>query len=227
MIKEPETLTTDEIGSWDVEAQPLSGNLPSLVAISTLTSANRPVDVAAIAKRRVQQLVTTSEQVQFIQQTRESILKMSSITGTPRSINALTSLMSTIEPSSSISAELSKAVSPRSESPYDYAQIRARGQQLFASIYGRHAETVEAKLHSLYPDLVEVIISDSYGRLLSETRYLSACETELCAIGSLVPQNVPAQLKSHCIGAKRLGASEEAVQAALRLAKIICTKRLG
>ncbi|KAJ2378077.1 hypothetical protein GGI05_006778, partial [Coemansia sp. RSA 2603] len=84
MIKEPETLTTDEIGSWDVEAQPLSGNLPSLVAISTLTSANRPVDVAAIAKRRVQQLVTTSEQVQFIQQTRESILKMSSITGTPR-----------------------------------------------------------------------------------------------------------------------------------------------
>ncbi|KAJ2784384.1 hypothetical protein GGI15_002279 [Coemansia interrupta] len=118
-------------------------------------------------------------------------------------------------------------VSPRSRSPYDYATIRARGQQLFASVYGRHAVTVESKLHSLYPDLAEVIISDSYGRLLSETRYLGACETELCAIGSLVPQDVPAQLKSHCIGAKRLGASEEVIQAALRLAKLICTRKLG
>ncbi|KAJ1722034.1 hypothetical protein LPJ53_003502 [Coemansia erecta] len=206
MDNESKTLSPDEIDSWSMEAQPLSGNLPSLVAISTLASANRPVDVASIARRRIQQLATTSEQVQFIQQTRESILKMSSITGTPRSINALTSLMSTVEPGSSVLAELLNIVSPRSESSYDYAQIRARGEQLFASIYGRHAETVEAKLHSLYPDLAEVIISDSYGRLLSETRYLGACETELCAIGSLVPQDVPAQLKSHCIGAKRLEA---------------------
>ncbi|KAJ1782293.1 hypothetical protein LPJ59_006847 [Coemansia sp. RSA 2399] len=104
--------------------------------------------------------------------------------------------------------------------------MRSRGKALFGAIYGRHASTVEERLQALYPELAEVIIVDSYGRLLSETTFLSARDTELCAIGSLVPQNVPAQLKSHCIGASRLGATDAMIQAALQLAKLICTKRL-
>ncbi|KAJ1876372.1 hypothetical protein LPJ71_011528 [Coemansia sp. S17] len=145
--------------------------------------------------------------------------------GTPKSINALTSLMSLVGPNSDLAQELANFPALRSQANYSYDQMRARGQDLFDGIYGRHAVTVEGKLRSLYPDLAEVVMVDCYGRLLGETRYLDGRDTELCAIGSLVPQDVPSQLKSHCLGAARMGATDEMVQAALRLAKLICTKR--
>ncbi|KAJ1860654.1 hypothetical protein H4R99_007840 [Coemansia sp. RSA 1722] len=227
MSTQDSSLSRELIESWFAEALPLPDNMASLVAISALSSSNHTADVASIARRRIGQLTQPPDQAYFVQQTRESIMKMTAIIGMPRTINALTSLMSIVDSGSELSSELSKLPSPRSSTAYNYDQIRNRGKQLFASVYDRHADVVEGKLRALYPDLAEVIIADAFGRLLSETRYLNGCETELCAIGSLVPQNVPAQLKSHCIGAKRLGASEEMIQAALRLAKAVFTRRLA
>ncbi|KAJ1894126.1 hypothetical protein LPJ66_005367 [Kickxella alabastrina] len=218
-------MDSETFRAWNKEAPELDANMRTLVAISTLASANRPSTIASIAQTHLKQLGNVSEQVFFVHQTRESILKMTSIMGTPKAINALSSFMTVIKPDDAIVHELSTATYPRSSTTPDYAETRARGQELFASIYGRHASRVESMLHSLYPDLAEVIIADSYGRLLSETYYLNGRDTELCAIGSLVPQDVPAQLKSHCIGATRLGASEEMVQGALRLAKFVFAKK--
>ncbi|KAJ2697983.1 hypothetical protein H4218_003601 [Coemansia sp. IMI 209128] len=220
-----EHIQADELKSWDSEAQALDDNVRHLVAISAMASANRTSSIASVARRRLDQLVQTSEKAVFIQQSREAILKMSCLMGTPKSINALTSLMSLVGSDSDLAQELAKVPALRSQENYGYNQMRARGQDLFDGIYGRHAVTVEGKLRGLYPDLAEVVMVDCYGRLLGETRYLDGRDTELCAIGSLVPQDVPSQLKSHCLGAARMGATEDMVQAALRLAKLICTKR--
>ncbi|KAJ2893107.1 hypothetical protein IWW38_002974 [Coemansia aciculifera] len=220
-----EHVHADELKSWDTEAQALDDNVRHLVAISAMASANRTSSIAAVAQRRLDQLAQTSEKAHFIQQTREAILKMSCLMGTPKSINALTSLMALVGPGSDLAQELTKIPSLRSQANYNYDQMRARGRELFDGIYGRHASTVEGKLRALYPDLAEVVMVDCYGRLLGETRYLDGRDTELCAIGSLVPLDVPSQLKSHCLGAARMGATEEMVQAALQLAKLICTKR--
>ncbi|KAJ2826883.1 hypothetical protein FBU31_003319 [Coemansia sp. 'formosensis'] len=133
--------------------------------------------------------------------------------------------MSLVGSNSDLAQELANVPALRCQTNYNYDQMRARGQNLFDGIYGRHAVAVEGKLRGLYPDLAEVVMVDCYGRLLGETRYLDGRDTELCAIGSLVPQDVPSQLKSHCLGAARMGATEEMVQAALRLAKLICTRR--
>ncbi|KAJ1642967.1 hypothetical protein LPJ64_005211 [Coemansia asiatica] len=188
MSADDSSLSRELIESWFAEAAgPLADNTASLVAVAALSSSNHTGDVASIARRRLGQLVQIPEQAYFVQQTRESILKMTAIIGMPRTINALTSLMSVVDSSSEISLELSKLSSPRSDTAYSYDQIRSRGKQLFASIYDRHADIVEGKLRTLYPDLAEVIITDAFGRLLSETRYLNGRETELCAIGSLVP----------------------------------------
>ncbi|ORX67054.1 hypothetical protein DL89DRAFT_225949, partial [Linderina pennispora] len=201
-------------------------SIRSLIAISTLASANRPSAVAQIAQRRLDQLGHLSDKVHFVQQTRESILKMTSIMGTPKGINALSSLMGQINKDSEVAGALAEQPPLRTRDSFDYDQIRGRGEGLFQSIYGRHTQRVLGNLGALYPDLAEVILVDSYGHLLAETRYLNGMETELCAIGSLVPQDVPSQLKSHCIGAGRLGATEEMVQAAIRLAKLACFKRI-
>ncbi|KAJ1941451.1 hypothetical protein FBU59_003496 [Linderina macrospora] len=221
-----DTITLSDLETWDSEAAALDDSIRSLVAISTLASANRPSAIAQIAQRRLDQLGHLSDKVHYVQQTRESILKMTSIMGTPKGINALSSLMSQINKDTEITGALSELPPLRSRDSFDYDQIRARGEQLFRDIYDRHAPRVVGSLSAMYPDLAEVILVDSYGHLLAETRYLSGMETELCAIGSLIPQDVPSQLKSHCIGAGRLGASEEMVQAALRLAKLVCLKRL-
>ncbi|KAJ2496393.1 hypothetical protein IWW47_003805 [Coemansia sp. RSA 2052] len=209
-----EHIHSDELKAWDNEAQALDDNVRHLVAISAMASANRTSSIATIAQRRLDQLAQTSEKAHFIQQTREAILKMACLMGTPK-----------VRSDSDLAKELAKAPALRSQANYNYDQMRARGQDLFDGIYGRHAATVEGKLRSLYPDLAEVVMVDCYGRLLGETRYLDGRDTELCAIGSLVPQDVPSQLKSHCLGAARMGATEDMVQAALRLAKLICTKR--
>lgn len=219
-----------DFASWDSEAKELDDNIRHLVAISTLASANRPQSIAQVAQRRLQRLdQEVKHQTHFIQQAREALLKMSSIMGTPRSINALTSLMTVVSDNKHLKhviAQLDQKPTLRGVHNYNYLEMKERGQQLFNGIYGKYAERVESKLNALCPDLAEVILVDSYGRLLGETKYLEAMDTELCAIGSLVPLGVPDQLKSHCIGASRLGATEDMVQAALRLAKLVCSKRL-
>jgi len=63
---------------------------------------------------------------------------------------------------------------------------------------------------------------DMYGKLLSNTSVLSAAETELVVIGALWPINVPAQLKGNVRSALNVGATQAQVNAALRLAKMIC-----
>ncbi|KAJ1678675.1 hypothetical protein EV182_003574 [Spiromyces aspiralis] len=86
----------------------------------------------------------------------------------------------------------------------DFEATQARGRALWEMIYTRH---------------------DVYGRLLSETKYLDGIETELCAIGALVPLSTPIQLKSHTLGAKKLGATDAQIQAIFRLGQIICRMR--
>ncbi|KAI8320223.1 hypothetical protein GQ54DRAFT_298804 [Martensiomyces pterosporus] len=221
-----EHISQDEFENWDKEAKALGDGVRSLVAISAAASANYPNMAAAIARRRLQQLNQTSDKVHFVQQSRESILKMTSLMGIPKGINAMQSLMDVVKPDKAVMHELSLIPPLRSSSNYSYELVKSSGRELFNGIYGKHAEAVETKLRTLYPDMAETIMLDSYGHLLSEARYLNGMETELCAIGALVPQDVAAQLKSHYLGAARLGATEEMVQAALRLAKLVTTRRL-
>ncbi|KAJ2553760.1 hypothetical protein EV175_002824 [Coemansia sp. RSA 1933] len=184
-------VTREDLVRWDAEAKELDDSTRSLVAISASASANRPDAVSHLVQKRLQELDKLADQVHYVQQARESLLKMTSIMGTPKAINALAEVSKTTALDNTVMAELQKAPLLRTPDSYKYAQMRLRGKQLFDAIYGRHATSVEARLQALYPELAEVIMVDSYGRLLSETTYLCARDTELCAVGSLVPQNVP------------------------------------
>ncbi|KAJ2465835.1 hypothetical protein GGI02_004575 [Coemansia sp. RSA 2322] len=221
-----DTVHPNELKAWGTEFQALDDNVRHLVAISAMASASRPAPIADIAQRRLSQLEHLSEKTLFVQQTREAILKMTGLMGMPRTIHAMASLMSVIGPDSDLAMEIAKIPTMRNRANYDYEQMRARGQAQFNCVYGSQAMEVHEEVRGLYPELAEVAIVDLYGRLLSENRYLSGRDTELCIIGALVPQNAPVQLNNHCKGAVNLGATKEMVQAALRLAKIACTKKL-
>ncbi|KAJ1718480.1 hypothetical protein LPJ61_006610, partial [Coemansia biformis] len=107
---------------------------------------------------------------------------------------------------------------------YRYEETRQRGMELWRRVYGSQSDRLEAKIGGWCPDLIEVIQTDLYGRLLSDCRVLDARSTELCTICALVPIDVPAQLKSHVLGAGRLGASPEAIAAATAIAQAVCVQ---
>ena len=68
------------------------------------------------------------------------------------------------------------------------------------------------KMRGFHPDLADWILEDGYGRVLSRPG-LSVRERELLVVAVLSTLDVPAQLKSHQLGALRVGATEAQVRA--------------
>jgi alkylhydroperoxidase/carboxymuconolactone decarboxylase family protein YurZ len=91
---------------------------------------------------------------------------------------------------------------------------RARGEQLFATIYRDHAERVTRFLHASQPDFAAWILGHAYGRVLTRPG-LSSAQRELLAVVGLAAFEQQRQLASHVRGALRCGACLEQVHAAL------------
>ena len=71
-------------------------------------------------------------------------------------------------------------------------------------------------MKSYHPDLAEWVVVDGYGKVLSRP-ILSPRERELLIVAVLAAIDVPLQLRSHVEGARRVGATEEEIQAVLRV----------
>ncbi|KAJ2784385.1 hypothetical protein GGI15_002280 [Coemansia interrupta] len=201
----------------DSIGQALQPGLRYTVAVTAMASANKPSLISSLVNHCVASL-SDAEFYRFVTTARESLLKMVATVGAPRIINATAALMDAVP------EDVANALprhSGRSKSEYDYDTIRSRGEDLWRSVYSKQAEKLEQKIGSWYPDLIDVIKTDLYGRLLSNCTILDARETELCTIAALSPINVPAQLKSHVLGAGRLGASRDEISAAIAIADMV------
>lgn len=89
-----------------------------------------------------------------------------------------------------------------------------RGRELFAHIYGKNAEAVEARLHAHHDDFGRWIVGHAYGRVLSRPG-LAANRRELLAVAALAATGQTRQLASHARGAIHCGATPEEVLAVL------------
>ncbi|KAJ1666139.1 hypothetical protein IW140_001833 [Coemansia sp. RSA 1813] len=211
----------DYVTGLDVAGSALDPVLRYTLAVTAMSSANKPHLVAILAKHCEQEALSNQQMIEFVSMARESLLKMISTIGAPRVINGVASLMDAV--SSGVKDVLpKKALRKREE--YDYDAVNQRGLEMWNGVYSKQAEKLENKLRDWYPDLIEVIQTDLYGRLLSECRVLDAKSTELCTIAALVPIDVPAQLKSHVLGAGRMGASTDEIESANALARLIADK---
>lgn len=148
------------------------------------------------------------------------MFKGSVLCGGPYGINALGAVNFALSP------ELSAAVNAagpvrgphNTATPEEYQQ---RGRELFQTIYQHHTEPILTKIGNSSRDLVEGILRDTYGKVLSDTTLISIPETELCLVASLVPLNVPPQLKSHVYGSRNVGVPMEQVQQVVAVAESI------
>ncbi|KAJ2081307.1 hypothetical protein H4R24_002426 [Coemansia sp. RSA 988] len=188
------------------------------ITVTAMASANIPGHISALTNH-CNHTLSRDELYQYTELSRESLLKMIATIGAPRVINATAALMEALDESVK---KMLPTLSRRSRDEYNYETVHQRGMELWRSVYSKQADKLESKIHAWYPDLIEVIQTDLYGRFLSDTRVLDEKSTELCTIGSLIPINVPAQLKSHVLGAGRLGASDDEIAAATALAETVC-----
>ncbi|KAG0260607.1 hypothetical protein DFQ27_003455 [Actinomortierella ambigua] len=163
---------------------------------------------------------TLQAQVHFIRRLREALFKGSVLCGGPYTINALGAVSMSLDPDLVAAVNhLGPVRTAKSRlAPQEYED---RGRVLFHQIYRHHADPVLERIGGSSPDLVQSILSDSYGRVLSDTTLLSIPESELAVAATLVPLNVPPQLKSHVYGSRNVGVPMEQVQQLVSVAETV------
>jgi alkylhydroperoxidase/carboxymuconolactone decarboxylase family protein YurZ len=127
----------------------------------------------------------------------EATLQVFLFAGYPRTLDAFQEL-----------APLAGGTTPPLEP--DPGDLLARGRQFFDRIYGRHADTVAAKLEALHPDFARYVMTDAYGQVLARP-FLPARERELMAVSMLAALGLRGQLQAHASGAVRVGATRDEV----------------
>ncbi len=88
------------------------------------------------------------------------------------------------------------------------ANWRNRGEKLCRLIYGNQFDNLTGMVEQLAPELADAMLVEGYGKVLSRDR-LDPKLRELIVVAILASKNRPRQLLSHCLGALRLGATEE------------------
>jgi alkylhydroperoxidase/carboxymuconolactone decarboxylase family protein YurZ len=97
------------------------------------------------------------------------------------------------------------------------AERIARGDALFASIYGGITESVHTMLRRHHPELHDFVIESAYGRILSRTG-LSTRLRELAGTAALAASDQIPQMVGHARGAMRHGATPLEVAEAVHTA---------
>lgn len=99
----------------------------------------------------------------------------------------------------------------------------SRGSDLWNAIYTSKVNTrIKRQMYTAYPDLWHYAYHHVYSPLLSFTDILSAKETSLCIVSSLIPQDVNPQLKGHLKGAFNQGASKKELEDVKSLVIDLC-----
>ncbi len=98
----------------------------------------------------------------------------------------------------------------------------ARGQELFARVYGEQSERVRERLRQASPILEELVLRVAYGEVLARSE-LSPLERECAAVAVLASGGWWRQLRSHLRGMLRFGISPEQATEILEYLRPYCS----
>ncbi|OLL22841.1 hypothetical protein NEOLI_001709 [Neolecta irregularis DAH-3] len=190
-----------------------------ILAATALSACNFPHEIPAIyryalehdARDQASQLVLTHKM-------REALFKGSLLGGLPKGINALRAIKNALPD------HLHEDPSPRVKEKLSSSQIEERGKEFFNRTYGKVAERILKNITSSYKDLGDAAIKTIYGSVMSNVQILSPRETSLVMIATLIPLDVPPQLRGHLKGGLNNGATMEEIRAARAISMAVCQK---
>lgn len=102
--------------------------------------------------------------------------------------------------------------------PHRPGEWPGRGEEVCRAVYGGTYPALRDNIRALHPDMERWMVEEGYGKVLGRPG-LPLPVRELCIAGILSVIRAPRQLHSHLRGALNTGAGEEAVEAALQVAR--------
>ncbi len=93
-------------------------------------------------------------------------------------------------------------------------EVRRRGEALCRRVYGGAYEKLRRNVRGLHPELDRWMVDEGYGKVLARP-VVDLVTRELCIVALLAAAGHERPLHSHLRGSLRVGASPEAVEAAL------------
>jgi 4-carboxymuconolactone decarboxylase len=100
-----------------------------------------------------------------------------------------------------------------SYTPGSVEEWRSRGERFCRAVYGPQFGKLSEHVAEIAPELADSMIVEGYGKVLSRNE-LEPKLRELVVVAILAAKYRPRQLLSHCLGALRLGASENELRKA-------------
>ncbi len=100
-------------------------------------------------------------------------------------------------------------------------EVRARGEETCAEVYGPLYARLRVNIRALHPVLDSWMVIEGYGKVLSRPA-LDLPRRELCIVAVCAVTGQERQLHSHLLGALNVGASPEAVDATLDIIEEMC-----
>jgi len=195
---------------FHIDARSALRNPWFIVAAVAFSASNRSEGVPRVFEQALQDLKMggsdKSEELMLAKRMREALFKSGLISGYPKAINSLKALHE-VMPNELQDKELLR------DPQASLADYEMSGQKLWQSVYGEKADSVQALLNAIYPDMGWFSKTIGYGLTYGHPEILSPLETSYTLVAALIAGDTPQQITWHLDGAQRSGATLEEVQA--------------
>ncbi|EOQ99968.1 Dol-P-Man:Man(5)GlcNAc(2)-PP-Dol alpha-1,3-mannosyltransferase [Wallemia ichthyophaga EXF-994] len=188
---------------------------PFIILTSTIETLNNPNALVQLYESYLEPLnLTNSDDLNkatnLTHVIRECCLKTITLNGVPKAINSLSAIRGVIP--EIIKERISNQPQSRALTSENLDQFKARGEDLWESIYHPFHEKLVNILNQNHPDMGRYIIDNHYAALLappSPDNPIGRVETSIIAVACLRTQGgVKPQLLSHAYGLQKAGESE-------------------
>ncbi|KAI9272261.1 hypothetical protein EDC94DRAFT_655660 [Helicostylum pulchrum] len=184
----------------------LCPSLAAMLLCVSLGASNHPLGIPVIVNEYLNTVESVEEKIQWIEYTRNAIMKSTTICGIARGINSHNALFN------SLPKEYQELLSKTPTLNAEADEWLARSLELLGVVYGDSFDRVVGNVKAIGSDLF-IWTAFVYGNVFYNRSLVNLIETELDVIATLIQMDTLPQLHDHLINAIRVGATDAQVKA--------------
>ncbi|GAA5795690.1 hypothetical protein HPULCUR_001052 [Helicostylum pulchrum] len=184
----------------------LCPSLAAMLLCVSLGASNHPLGIPVIVNEYLNTVESVEEKIQWIEYTRNAIMKSTTICGIARGINSHNALFN------SLPKEHQELLSKTPTLNAEADEWLARSLELLGVVYGDSFDRVVGNVKATGSDLF-IWTAFVYGNVFYNRSLVNLIETELDVIATLIQMDTLPQLHDHLINAIRVGATDAQVKA--------------
>ncbi|GAA5812587.1 hypothetical protein MFLAVUS_006044 [Mucor flavus] len=172
----------------------------------SLGASNHPLGIPVIVNEYLNTVESLEEKIQWVEYTRNAIMKSTTICGIARGINSHNALFN------SLPKEYQDLLSETPTLNVETNEWKPRSLELLDAVYGDSLDRAIENVKTISTDLY-IWTSFVYGSVFYNRSLVNLIETELDIIATLIQMDTLPQLRDHLNNAIRVGATDAQVKA--------------